>query len=111
MSTLEKYKSHHRLGVFYHKGLKCVCCGVKGKHLVTSRDKGGNRHVDIYTGDWTLMTVDHNKPKAEGGDNTIENKQPMCMYCNSIKAARAIDIKQLRWKIRRRYLLLIIKVW
>lgn len=111
MSTLVKYQRHKRLGVFYHKGLRCVCCGVKGVHLVQARDKGGRKHVDIYTADWTLMTVDHDKPRALGGDNGIANKQPMCMYCNSIKAARVLTVRQLRWRIRRRYIILLIKVW
>lgn len=81
-----KFSSHKRLKVFYHKGLKCVSCNKEGKYLIAAKDKGGNIHIDVYTKDFELMTVDHIKPKSLGGSYDIENLDPMCTGCNSKKS-------------------------
>ena len=80
-----KYKMHRRLQVFAHKGTACVRCGVEGVHLLSSVDPGGGHHVDLYTADFVLMTVDHILPRSKGGANTLANYQPMCQHCNSQK--------------------------
>ena len=85
LDTLEKYKTHHRLRVFYEKGVRCISCGKEGKHLIHARDRGGNRHVDIFAEDFSLLTIDHILPKSKGGRTYIDNLQPMCQSCNSRK--------------------------
>lgn len=80
------YSMHKRLRVFAEKGTKCVACGAEGKHLIESADKkSGALHVDLYTADLELMTVDHIIPKSKGGKNHITNYQPMCFTCNAAK--------------------------
>ncbi|MGI9306448.1 MAG: DNA methyltransferase [Gammaproteobacteria bacterium] len=37
------------------------------------------------------MTVDHEKPKSKGGQNTADNLQLLCGACNSVKGNRAME--------------------
>lgn len=85
LDNLVNYKTHHRLRVFYEKGIRCVYCGKEGKHLIHARDRGGNRHIDLFTETFDLMTIDHILPKSKGGRDHIDNLQPMCQSCNSRK--------------------------
>ena len=81
-----KYSRHKRLKTFNTKGLNCVSCSRVGKYLIAAKDNGGQIHLDIYTEDFHLMTVDHIKPKSKGGTYNIENLDPMCSECNSEKS-------------------------
>ena len=80
-----KYSRHKRLKTFAQKGLKCVNCDREGKYLIAAKDKSGSIHIDLYTKDFELMTVDHIKPKWLGGTYDIENLDPMCSFCNTEK--------------------------
>ena len=53
---------------------KCVCCGSKA-------------------GEGNPLTPDHVVPLAMGGANTIENLQPLCWRCNTVKGARCVDYR------------------
>lgn len=50
---------------------RCLCCGKKKK-----------------------LTIDHVVPLSLGGDNTINNIQPLCLSCNSRKGANIIDYRK-----------------
>ena len=80
-----KYAKHHRLQVFAKKGTACVRCGVEGVYLLTSVDSGSGYHVDLYTANFVLMTIDHILPRSKGGESSLVNYQPMCQHCNSRK--------------------------
>jgi len=80
------FSEHRRLKTFHLKGLKCVSCDKVGEYLIVGQDNGGHVHVDVYTKDFELMTIDHIKPKSLGGTYDIENLDPMCESCNSKKA-------------------------
>lgn len=41
----------------------------------------------------TVMTQDHVLPISLGGSNTIDNIQPLCALCNSLKGAKYIDYR------------------
>lgn len=86
-----KYSRHKRLKVFHNKGLKCVTCDKTGVYLIAARDRGGSIHVDVYTKDFNLMTVDHIKPKSKGGTYDLENLDPMCAKCNTNKADKYVE--------------------
>lgn len=81
-----KYSRHKRLKTFTKKGLKCVSCPREGKYLIATKDRSGAIHIDLYTEDFELMTVDHIKPKSKGGTYDLENLNPMCHFCNTEKA-------------------------
>jgi len=81
-------KEHRRLTVFHHKGTVCANleCGKMGVHVIEAKQKRGNSsHIDVYTKDFELMTVDHIMPKCAGGSEELSNKQPMCQKCNENK--------------------------
>lgn len=80
-----KYSNHRRLQVFAKKGTTCVRCGLEGVHLLASLDQGGGHHIDLYTANFTLMTIDHIVPRSLGGESSLANYQPMCQHCNSRK--------------------------
>jgi hypothetical protein len=98
------YKDHHRLTVFANKGRKCVICDREGVLLLVREDKGDELHVDLYTDDFVLMTVDHIVPKkiARQMGWTFEqiedllNKQPMCDPCNGKKSDKLITNEQFK---------------
>lgn len=94
LSELYKvHNRHERLKVFAQKGRECVICGREGVLLLRTLDKGGGRHIDLYTEDFVLITVDHIVPKKVGKAlgwtrsqrEALSNKQPMCSPCNGIK--------------------------
>lgn len=93
------YKNHERLRVFALMGLKCVTCYRTGTLLVVSTETKGKRigeiHVDLMTDDFVLMTVDHHVPISISGDDTVDNKQPMCLPCNEAKGCKQITNEQL----------------
>lgn len=105
---------HDRLRVFANKGKECVACGRLGTLLVISRETSKHResrrkktvgsvHVDLYTDEFVLMTVDHIIPKyickQEGWTTedmeSLDNKQPMCDPCNSGKGHKIISPEEL----------------
>lgn len=84
IEALEEFKEHHRLQVFYLKGLNCVCCERVGTKLIQGEGRG-KLHWDIYCEDGIPMSVDHIVPKSKGGSDHIDNLQPMCILCNRDK--------------------------
>lgn len=82
-----RFSNHRRLRVFSTYGLECADpnCSKKGEYLIKARNSEGGFHIDVYTGDFELMTIDHIVPRSKGGSNHIENLQPMCNSCNSKK--------------------------
>ena len=86
------YKNHRRLKVFHEKGCKCIVpdCNREGKLLIDAVDNQGGHHVDLYTEDLELMTIDHIHPKSKGGKSKLKNLQPMCQYHNSKKGNKQV---------------------
>lgn len=54
-------------------GNKCLCCEKKEPEI--------------------RLTVDHVIPLSRGGDDSIENVQPLCLHCNLKKSTKSISFK------------------
>lgn len=113
------YATHERLQVFAEKGCICVACGRVGTFLALGRETRDNRqsrrqksvgrvHIDLYTDDFVLMTVDHIVPKHEARllewtkkeIESLDNKQPMCEPCNGSKGSKLLALGQLQERRR-----------
>lgn len=97
------YADHHRLIVFVNKGRECVTCDREGVFLLVCEEpKSGAQHVDLYTQDFVLMTVDHITPKKVARDldwtikqiESLDNKQTMCGPCNWNKSCKPVTNEQ-----------------
>lgn len=97
IDRLPDYKDHRRLTVFYNKGLQCVVpgCTRVGTWLIMGEGVFRDRHLDLYTKDFHMMTVDHIHPKSQGGGEELENKQPMCRWHNSRKSDKIVTLEDL----------------
>tara|TARA_R110002020_G_scaffold248845_2_gene462840 strand:- start:5089 stop:5496 length:408 start_codon:yes stop_codon:yes gene_type:complete len=76
-----------RLLTFKEKGVDCVTCSTKGKFLALEKHRSSTvYHINLYgiysDGEEVLMTKDHILAKSNGGEDTLENMQPMCSKCN-----------------------------
>jgi 5-methylcytosine-specific restriction endonuclease McrA len=81
---------HRRLQVFYKKGLQCTVegCVHKGAYFALEKDPGGGMHIDLFTHDGILMTVDHHNPLSNGGKWELKNLNPMCEPHNAKKGSK-----------------------
>ena len=84
-----------RLNVFYTKGLKCSnpLCDRIGTYFALEIDKGDGKHIDLFTTEHILMTVDHYIPVSKGGKWDMENTNPMCEPCNRKKGDKIPESK------------------
>jgi len=114
-----EFAEHERLQVFAKKGRECVACGRVGTLLALGREDGsrkytrhqkshGRVHIDLYTDDFVLMTVDHTVPKYEARllgwtqdeIESLDNKQTMCDPCNGAKGHKIMTPEQFRERRR-----------
>ena len=75
--------------LFKEKGTTCKLCGVKGTHFIIHKPHGGWQLTLVgftESSRMVALTMDHIRPLAKGGSNSMENLQPMCASCNGIKA-------------------------
>lgn len=81
----------------YTKGTTCVCCGLEAKYfsyeVQGDQTAHGSHHLNLYaihpdSGRHIMMTSDHIIAKSRGGSNSkLENRQPMCVRCNTAKGS------------------------
>ncbi len=81
------FAKHRRLRVFHVHGTLCANagCSKEGIYLIKAANNQGGFHIDVYTKDFEMMTIDHILPRSLGGSDAIENLQPMCNTCNHKK--------------------------
>jgi len=76
---LDKYRRRGAVGKFTKSEWQDLC------------DRYGNRCLSC--GEQKELTVDHVVSLKDGGSNTIDNLQPLCLSCNSRKGAKFIDYR------------------
>lgn len=78
-----RYRTNKRgaQGEFTEEEFATLCASIGNVCLACGRD-------DVS------LTRDHVVPISLGGDNTIDNIQPLCLACNSGKGARIIDYRE-----------------
>lgn len=104
------YANHKRLKVFAEKGRNCIICDREGSLLLITVGPAGDRHVDLYTDDFVLMTVDHTVPKSiarklgwtRSEIEALDNKQPMCGPCNWGKGNKQVTDEEYREQCKNR---------
>ena len=70
------------------RSITCAYCGRMGSHFrLETAGNQTNPHLNLYTEDGILMTVDHIIPVALGGRNHLTNYQAMCSRCNNKRGA------------------------
>ena len=95
-----RYGMIKRLQMFYEKGLRCVSCNRKATVAFLESCTGESPHLGFYIKtkkDYVKMTVDHIVPTSKGGQDTIQNMQPMCVHCNGIKGNLLGNLKNVNW--------------
>jgi len=73
----------------------CAWCGREGKVFSVDaprspssgdpKDSYDRPHLNMYSEDGVLMTIDHIVPRSKGGRNSLSNLQTMCIVCNQAK--------------------------
>lgn len=73
----------------YTKGTSCVTCNKEAHFFMLERMRNDKSkgHLNLYhrreDGSLVMMTSDHIIAKSRGGsDHHLDNRQPMCCYCN-----------------------------
>jgi len=95
----------HRYFMF-KENLFCVCCGIKGtKMFLEYYEADMTPHFNLYgeyKGNLILMTKDHIKARALGGEDRHSNYQTMCAVCNNLKGHTSLTLESLK-KLRKLY--------
>lgn len=95
----------HRYTVFANNP-RCVACGLEGtKFLLEMPHDATQPHFNFYAveyGQLVLLTKDHIRSKAYGGEDRHENYQTMCAICNCLKGSSRLSIEGVR-ELRRIY--------
>lgn len=84
------------LQVLKAKGCTCVTCGAEAAFVAKEKTPGPKKtvynywHFNVYAEDYlgrpVLLTKDHIVPRSAGGEDSMDNYQPMCIVCNNKKA-------------------------
>lgn len=81
--------TNRRYVIYLKKGINCIVCGLEGAYFAVQKvasQKTDKWHVNLYSKDGKQINIDHTKPRAKGGKDNFNNKQPMCCTCNNKKA-------------------------
>lgn len=77
--------SLRRMHLILEMGVICKHCNLEGTKFCLETNMCGDLHMDLFSDDDTMMTIDHKVPKSKGGPDSILNYQCLCYPCNLIK--------------------------
>ena len=82
-----------RYANYSKNGVVCVCCGLTADVAFMERcsyAESNNYHFNLYhinkDGSFTMLTVDHIKPKSKQGSSNPKNLMTLCCNCNVAKS-------------------------
>lgn len=80
----------------FNKCMACVACGANGAYFKLEHQLDNKYpHLNMYTADGTLMTVDHLRPVSKGGKNSYSNTHTMCITCNNLKGSAYLRLSDI----------------
>jgi hypothetical protein len=86
--------------LLFRQNSECVSCGLRGSRAFLESHKGDSSpHINLYgehEGKLVLMTKDHIRAKACGGEDCLSNYQTMCSTCNTLKAHSNLSVEDVR---------------
>lgn len=78
-----------KFGVIKRDNGTCQSCGLVGTFFgVEKHTAGSGLHLNLYgikDGKEVMLTLDHFKPRVDGGKTAMENGQCLCEPCNAKK--------------------------
>ena len=74
--------------------LRCNCCLEKATYI--NYRPHYLHKISLKIRDDKFLTLDHVKPKSNGGRNSTNNYQILCNYCNGRKSSLEVNIFLLR---------------
>ena len=83
--------SFRRIVSHFKLPMVCAATGKKADHYILYRKKDGSVHLDLFTEDKELLTIDHVKPIAKGGKDRIENMSLMTFEKNVEKSDKYVE--------------------
>lgn len=77
--------------------------GIKAakRRLVFERDGWGC----LACGSFSRQTIDHIRPKSQGGDNSMDNLQTLCFWCNCAKDDTHVDFRTMSPEAKKAWVL------
>lgn len=89
----DKYLEQKRSDSRNRRALKRRADGtISAREWAEILDKYGNKCLCCSRSD-VDMTQDHVLPLVLGGTNTVDNVQPLCALCNSVKGTKYVDYR------------------
>lgn len=81
----------------FRESLCCAACGLQGTKMILEQNPTDKSpHFNLYGeefGRLVLLTKDHVRPKAFGGEDRHSNYQTMCAVCNNLKGHAKLTLQ------------------
>lgn len=95
-----------KLRRYFKLDLKCQRCQTEAKYFKYNKRSKKEIHLNLFSKDGKILTIDHIIPTSLGGKNQLSNQQILCSDCNHLKAdlledenGNLIQKKQIKEKI------------
>ena len=87
--TVDEIKfSLRRMYIIFEMGVTCKHCQIEGTKFCLEKNLLADYHLDLFSDDDTMLTIDHKNPRSLGGPDDISNYQCLCYPCNTKKGNR-----------------------
>ena len=85
--------------VYERDRYRCVNCKLQFRPLVKTATGRSRGHTKTWKGRKNYLTIDHIRPRREGGTNDPENLRSLCAQCHQFlnKHERLPDLGERPW--------------